>query len=155
MKSGIEHINSFFLEMILVLFFFSVSVVITLQLFVSASGRANQSRDLSAAILCAQNVAEQVKGLSSAEEVPELLKTAIHTKSGDGTDHYRVDYDKDWNRTAQKAHFSIDVSLKKSLSASGTMIDADIQVRRYQSGGDTTLFTLNPAKYLPKTVQST
>lgn len=154
MKFSTDRINSFFLEMILVIFFFSISVTITTQLFVSAAARADQSKGLSEAVFQAQSLAEQVRGLSSADELPGMLRTAVSMGESGGADRYRLTYDKTWNRTEKDPAYVIDVSLVKTASTGGTLVTADIEVSRYQSGKETRLVILNPAKYLPKTSRS-
>lgn len=150
MKFSTDRINSFFLEMILVIFFFAISVTVTTQLFVSAAARANQSRDLSEAVFQAQNLAEQVRGITAADELPAMLRTAVHTNGGSGADLYRLEYDKQWNRTGKDPSYTINVTLKKTGSDAGILVEADIEVFRNQSGRATKLVSLNPARYLPQ-----
>ncbi len=135
--------------MILVILFFSVSVTVTAQLFVSAAARADRSEDLSAAVFQAQNVAEQIRGISSPDEVPQMLLAAARTDK-DGQPVYRLTYDHDWNPTAGTPSYALDVSLAKTPSDGGTLVSADVEVFRYQSGKAVRLVELNPAKYLPK-----
>lgn len=148
MKRSSNGINSFLIEIVIVICFFSISAVAILQLFVAANNRAQQSRDLSVAVIKAQDIAEQIKGLSSPEELPELLKAA-KTASSDGADHFRIDYDQQWSQTQSAPRFAIDVAVKKSAAESGVLIDAEISVFRCKSGGEEKIFTLNTAKYLP------
>ena len=153
MKSGTNHINSFFLEMILVILFFSVSVTVTAQLFVSAAARAGQSRDLSAALLQAQNLAEQVRGISSPDELPVMLSASSRQPKRGNSGVYRLEYDKNWRRTEKNPNFTVEVSLNKTGSGSGTLVEADIEVLRNQSGSASRLVSLHPAKYFPGTSQ--
>ena len=153
MKSGTNHINSFFLEMILVILFFSVSVTVTAQLFVSAAAKAGQSRDLSAALLQAQNLAEQVRGISSPDELPAMLSVSPRLAGNGSAKLYRLEYDKDWHPTEKNPNFTVEVSLNKTGSGSGTLVEADIEVLRNQSGGAARLVSLHPAKYFPGTSQ--
>ena len=148
MKSGSGHINSFFLEMILVIFFFSISMTVTARLFVSAASRADQSRDLTAAMVQAQNLAEQVRGISSPDELPAML-SAVSENSGT----YRLKYDKNWNHTEKNPSFFVEVTMKKTSSGPGTLVEADIEVRRSQPGSSATLMSLHPAKYFSRPSQ--
>lgn len=151
MKRDANRISSFFIEIILVIGFFSISASATLQLFMMAGNRAQQSSDLSVAVIKAQNIAEQVKGLSSGEEVPQALRSAKRADSGD-TVHFLIDYDKQWNQTQGEPCYRIDVALIKKETKSGVMLDADIAVFRCKSGGENQIFKLDTAKYLPKTL---
>lgn len=149
MKRGSNQINSFFVEIIIVILFFAISAAVTLQLFVAANNRAQQSSDLSVAVIKAQNIAEQIKGLSSSDELPEALKAAKHTSSG-GTEQFQIDYDKQWNQIQSAPHYEIDVTLTKNTAESGVLVNADILVLRCKASGENKIFTLSSAKYLPK-----
>lgn len=148
MKSGSGHSNSFFLEMILVIFFFSISMTVTARLFVSAASRADQSSDLTAATVQAQNLAEQVRGISSPDELPAMLSTVA---GNNGT--YQLGYDKNWNRTEKNPSFFIEVTMKETSSGPGTLVEADIEVRRSQPGSAAPLMSLHPAKYFSRLSQ--
>ena len=150
MKRDSNQINSFFIEIIIVILFFSISAAVTLQLFVAANNRAQQSSDLSVAVIKAQDIAEQIKGLSSLDELTETLKGAKHTSSG-GTEHFLFNYDKQWNQTQSTPQYKIDIALTKSAVESGVLVHADILVSRCKPSGESQVFTLNTAKYLSKT----
>ncbi len=148
MKHRPVQINSFFIEMIIVILFFSISVVVTLQLFVAANNRAQQSSDLSAAVIKAENIAEQVKSLPTADALPKVLETANQSGSGDEL-LYTIGYDKEWNQTQSDPRYVIDVTMKKAKSDGGTMVSADISINRLHNKRTEDLYTLNSAKYLP------
>lgn len=57
-KSELRHSNLFFIELMLVLLFFSISAAVILQLFVAADNRQKQSDRIEKAVICAQSVAE-------------------------------------------------------------------------------------------------
>lgn len=145
--SGVQY-NSFFIEIILVILFFSVSVAVTLQLFVAANNRAQQSSDLSVAVIKAENIAEQVKSLSTADALPKALDTAKPSGSGD-TPHYSIGYDKEWNETESDPRYVVDVTMNKAKSDGGTMVIADISINRLHNSSTESLYRLNSAKYLP------
>lgn len=144
MKRISVQVNSFFIEIILVILFFAISVTVTLQLFVAANNRAQQSSDLSVAVIQAENIAEQVFSLSSPDQLPASLQTA--RQETDGT--YRIGYDKEWKQTDSDPRYVVNVALKKTPSAGGTMVGADITVRRQNGGKE--ICRLSSAKYLPK-----
>lgn len=150
MKRDSNQLNSFFIEIIIVILFFSISAAVTLQLFVAANNRAQQSSDLSVAVIKAQDIAEQFKGLSSLDELTEELKTAKRTSSG-GTEHFLLEYDKQWNQAQGAPQYKIDIAVKKNTVESGVLVNADISVLRCKSSGENQIFTLNTAKYLSKT----
>ncbi|MGX8700862.1 hypothetical protein [Caproiciproducens sp.] len=146
MKRNAVQVNSFFVEIILVILFFAVSATVTLQLFVQADNRARQSSDLSVAVIQAENIAEQVRSLSSPDQLPEALKTAEQDNGGS----YRILYGRDWKQTDTDPRYVADVTLKKTPSAGGTMVSVSVSVSRRQSGGDKRIYSLSSAKYLPE-----
>lgn len=149
MKRSDGSVNSFFIEIIIVICFFAVSAAVTLQLFAAANSRAQQSSDLSAAVVQAQDVAERFKGIASPEKLAETLQAVVST-SHDGTEHLRLDYDKAWNRTRSAPYYTVDIALTKDAAESGMLLKADISVLRRKTSGDNKLYTLNAARYLPK-----
>lgn len=149
MKHGTHQINSFFVEIILVILFFAISVTVTLQLFVVANNRARESRDLSTAVIKAEDIAEQVKGLSAPDALPVALANAKQTGADGGAQHYRLTFDGQWNETQTDPSYIIEVTLKKSPAKSGTLVNADITVTRDKQNKEEQLLTLNSAKYLP------
>lgn len=151
MKAGSNRIGGFFFEIVIVILFFSISVTVILQLFLSAKNRAQQSRELSAAIIKTQTVAEQIKGMSDAGQLPEALKTAAHTGSVKGTEHYTIYYDRQWNETKNAPSYSIEVTLTKSTAGSDILIDAAVLAQRCGADGKSRLFAVYPSKYLPGT----
>lgn len=148
MKHSQNSVNSFFVEIIIVILFFTISVSVTLQLFVAANNRAQQSSDLSTAVVKSEDIAEQVSGLSSADAIPKVLERATRTVSG-GVEHYRLAFDRQWNEVHSDPRYVIDIALKKTLSAGGTLVSTDITVTK-TTGGEKPVYTLNSAKYLPK-----
>jgi hypothetical protein len=57
----------FLMEFIVVILFFSLSVTVILQLFMAAHDKVEQSAEISAALLHAQNTAEQIKAIGFDE----------------------------------------------------------------------------------------
>lgn len=148
MKRSTIQINSFFIEIIIVILFFAISVSVTLQLFVTANSRAQQSSDLSVAVIKAENIAEQIKSLPSADALPKELEAAKRTGSGDGL-RYTIGYDKQWNPTDTNPRYAADVTMKRTKSNGGTLVVADISIHRLNNSGAKDLYKLSSAKYLP------
>lgn len=151
MKNGTSHIHSFFVEIILVLLFFSLSAAVTLRVFAAAGQRAQQSSELSVAVVRAEDIAEQLSGLSSPGALPKTLVSAQKTETG-GTAHYRLFFDRKWVETTDDPRYVLDVALKQTPAAGGTRVDAAISVLRRNSGGESPVYTLNSAKYFPGAV---
>lgn len=150
MKHSANSINSFFVEMILVILFFAVSASAVLQLFWSGSVRARESGDLSMAVIKSEDMAEQLQAASSPNSLTAVFGKAAHTSSGDA-DHYLLLYDRQWNPVSSSPAYVMDVSLKKSPSAAGVLYTAGISVARKTSSGEAPVYKLSTAKYLPGT----
>jgi type II secretory pathway pseudopilin PulG len=148
MKRNPTQINSFFIEIILVILFFSISVAVTLQLFVTAKNRAQQSSELNVAVIKAENIAEQVKELTAEDVLPQALVSADPHGTKDST-RYRLGYDKQWNPTKSNPRYVMDVTLEKTKSVSGTIVIADIAVSRKNQNDTKGIYQLSAAKYLP------
>lgn len=146
MKISQNHSNSFFVEITLTVLFFAISATVILQLFAAASQAARQSRDLSGAVVQAQSIAEEVRGLSAAKDLPVSLKNARQT----GARQYRLGFDKNWRQTASQPYYVADVSFQTGGEASGTVVSAEIRVSRTKSGGADLIYTLHSSKYLPQ-----
>lgn len=146
MKISQNHSNSFFVEITLTVLFFAISATVILQLFAAASQAARQSRDLSGAVVQAQSIAEEVRGLSAAKDLPVSLKNARQT----GARQYRLGFDKNWRQTASQPYYVADVSLQTGGEASGTVVSAEILISRTKSGGADLIYTLHSSKYLPQ-----
>ncbi len=79
MKNGpTTRANSFLIEMIIVLLFFSISISVTLGLFVEAHNNSISSREKNHAMILAQNVVEQVH---SGDTSLNFIEGANITKS--------------------------------------------------------------------------
>jgi hypothetical protein len=150
MNRSSDTFNSFFIEMIIVILFFAISSAVTLRLFVAADSRADQSSDLSTAVIKAQDIAEQIQGISSPDKLPAALRAAKRTGSG-GTEHFQIGYDRQWNETSGAPRYAADITVAKTTSESGMLVRAEISVSRIEPGGAIRIFALSPAKYLPKT----
>ncbi len=150
MKRKSYQLNSFFIEIILVILFFAISAGVTLQLFVSADKRARQSSELSAAVVQAENFAEQLKGLSSPGGIGDILKNAKKTGISGGREHYRISFDKSWEETKEIPSYIMDVAVLQTPTEAGVTVNAEISVCRENPNGEVVLYNLNTAKYLPK-----
>lgn len=120
--------NPFFVEIIFVILFFAVSVAVTLQLFAAAHGKAQQSKELNAAVMKAQTVAESLSGVTNSEQLSLLLPGSVKTNGENGEVRYTLSYDKDWNATTQPASYQMQILLKKAQEKNGTNLQAEITV---------------------------
>lgn len=106
----------FLMELVLVILFFSLSIAVTLRIFMAAHRQEQQSARLSAALLQAQDVAEQFRArgvvvFSSADAWQRSEQT-------DGTAYYR--------RSADS--LLVEVELRTEQGQAGCMESGEIRV---------------------------
>jgi type II secretory pathway pseudopilin PulG len=148
----ISKVNPFFVEIILVILFFSVSVAVTLQLFVAAHGKAQQSTELNAAVMKAQTVAESLEGVGSTEQLLRILPDSTKVSEKNDETLYRITYDKDWNETAQAPCYQVEVSLKQAPQTGGANLQAEIVVDKLSEKGKNSkkIYSLSAQRYVAK-----
>ena len=67
--------RAFLMEFIIVILFFSIAAVITLQLFANANNKSESNNDMINAVVCAQSVAENIRA-----EVSVYKEEGIYTR---------------------------------------------------------------------------
>jgi type II secretory pathway pseudopilin PulG len=90
------------MELILVILCFAISAAICLRVFVSAQLTADRSRDLSAAVLAAENAAECWKASAG-----DLGKCAALLNAGENGGRLIQTFDGDWRLTDGSAKFRL------------------------------------------------
>jgi len=148
----VSKVNPFFVEIILVILFFAISVAVTLQLFVAAHGKAQQSTELNAAVMKAQTVAENLEGVKSQDQLLLILPSSTKTDGKSGETVYTVSYDKDWKETSQPPCYLVEVSLKQADETSGTNLQAEIVVNKVsgKNSGNKKIYALTTEHYVAK-----
>ncbi|MDR0936888.1 MAG: hypothetical protein LBM98_09425 [Oscillospiraceae bacterium] len=129
----------FLMEFIVVILSFSLSVTITLQLFVSAYQKGERSEEISVALLHAQNIAEQIKAFGS-----DALTYGgwVKEHTADGTRRFQLVFDDG---------FTAKIVFEK-FSASRLFGVVRVYPPGADSGGgaDEALCSLNLSRYVPK-----
>ena len=148
----VSKVNPFFVEIILVILFFAISVAVTLQLFVAAHGKAQQSTELNAAVMKAQTVAENLEGVKSQDQLLLILPSSTKTDGKSGETVYTVSYDKDWKETSQPPCYLVEVSLKQADEISGTNMQAEIVVNKVsgKNSDNKKIYALTAEHYVAK-----
>ena len=139
--------NPFFLEIILVLLFLSLSSVAVLQIFSAADRVADRSAELNAAMILAQSAAETVQSAQSVQELDLLFKSSEKSEES-GTVVYRAGYDKDWQPAEKDATYTVETAVTPTQTGAGTLLTAEITVLPLK-GGASPIFSLPVKKYLP------
>lgn len=128
--------NTLLMELIIVILFFSLSAVITLQLFVTAHEQSTLSHDKTMALLRAQNVAEELR----ADESSVLTGFSELEE-----DRYMICYNEDWEPSGETGAYEMSVQVERKPSEYGTMMELDVRVNK----GGQELCSLQTSRYLP------
>lgn len=124
--------QSFFLELAMVILFFSLAAAVVVRFFAAGNELSNRSRDVNGAVLAAQSMAESL----AAESAPS------------GETEWSVYYDADWNPSETPAAFRLDVSALSEETGAGVLYRYEIAVTA--EGETEPLFTLDTARYRPE-----
>lgn len=105
------------LEIVLSIGIFTIISVFILQLFLSADSLERQAKDISKAVIYAENVAEVIKSYGSVESGMNflgfsknfgILEYEIEEKwSKKEMTHYVLSYDQDWNITKEERTYEV------------------------------------------------
>jgi hypothetical protein len=131
--------RAFLTEFIIVILFFSIAAVITIQLFANANDKSNKNEELIDAVICAQTVAENIKS-----EIAIYNSEGIYTK-------YR---DKDMNYVSEKDYFEEKVIVSvvdSAISEAGMLYNYEIIILNSITNEE--IYSLNMSKYVSKEVQ--
>lgn len=118
MRSSPSRTSLFLMELILVILCFTVSAAICLRVFVSAKSTADRSRDLSAAVLAAENAAECWKASEG-----DLVECAALLHAGENGDGIIQAFDGYWRTTDGSPEYRLLLNAQNG-DASISVVDA-------------------------------
>ncbi len=146
---GVSKMNSFYVEIIVVLLFFSLSAAIIIQQFVVAHNKSQLSEDTSAATVYAQNWLEQLQTCDTSEDLSERLPSEA---VWDGKNKAVLFYDGDWNliSSQQDAVYTARISMEVQERESGTMLLIFVQMEKNTQQEPFLLCSLESKRYLPE-----
>jgi type II secretory pathway pseudopilin PulG len=128
-KQGIR-INTFLVEIVVVILFFALSATVTLQLFVAAHNRQRESSEISAAMLQAQSLVEQFRA-------GETMDATLY-------------FDEDWNPVMGSGKYEVALRVNPEERAAGQMLVANVRVVRSAADGtEKEIYGLTAKKYVP------
>ena len=128
--------RSFFIELILVIFFFFVSAAITLQLFACAQQMSRQSAAKTGAIFAAESALERV----CASERGDF---SLFTGTPDAAGRLVLGYDADWRPVSEKPAYQLVLTRSESIRPGGIMVWITASVL----SDETEIFSLTGQKY--------
>lgn len=118
--------QSFFMEMAMVILFFSIALAVIVRLFSQGAILSEQSKDMSGAILAAQTVAQTLEKSETDQS-------------------YTLYYDENWNMTWENPYYAIQVDVQAAPNGINVLCSYSIEVYLYRQ--DRPLFQLQSQKY--------
>lgn len=118
--------QSFFMEMAMVILFFSIALAVIVRLFSQGAILSEQSKDMSGAILAAQTVAQTLERSETDQS-------------------YTLYYDENWNMTWENPYYAIQVDMQATPNGINVLCSYSIEVYLYRQ--DRPLFQLQSQKY--------
>lgn len=118
--------QSFFMEMAMVILFFSIALAVIVRLFSQGAILSEQSKDMSGAILAAQTVAQTLERSETDQS-------------------YTLYYDENWNMTWENPYYAIRVDVQAAPNGINVLCSYSIEVYLYRQ--DRPLFQLQSQKY--------
>lgn len=142
-KSSAKHISSFFIEIILVVFFFSITCAILVQIFGKAYTSNNQADKINSAINKGQNLSEV---FSSKGDIKGTFSTVFgDTKSlTENTKAYTATFNNKWESATKDIFYSVKITPTTEKTDSGIIKTAKIEIYN----NDELLFSTVSSKYL-------
>ncbi|WMJ22324.1 hypothetical protein RBG61_10025 [Paludicola sp. MB14-C6] len=142
--------NSFFIEIIIAILFFSLCVAITLQLFVDAHLKSVLSAETNIAIVRLQNEAEEIKSSKSFSNIQRVYQQYQNQTENNEKLTYQIPLDDDWNITKGKAKYFIHIKLKNTLMSNGIMVQANIAAIKIDNNAKKALCDIDVNHYIAK-----
>jgi Tfp pilus assembly protein PilE len=138
--------NAIFVELIVVILFFSLSVLLAVQLFTRAQVKSLRSERENHALLRAQSAVECLLGYDPRSGSPAPLPEGC---TADG----QLYYDKNWTVTssAADAAYRMDITAQPQETETGCLVTVNVSVTQTREGhAEDTLLTLATDYYLPQ-----
>ena len=123
----------FLMELVLVIFFFSICAAICVSIFGSAQTMADNSENVSRAAVEARSAASCFKAAEG-----DLEQTALLLNGVEADDSVLVYFDNNWNRTADAETAWYAVQLKQRIQPG----EADVYILQLDTASDNILFSI-------------
>lgn len=126
-----DRTRAFITEFIIVVLFFSIASVLTVQLFVAASAKSNEARAVTNAGIAIESTIENILALESADDIKE-------------DNEYTRYFDSQWNETTEeKSKYILTVENEFTSSEAGSLLSGKVNVY----GEETTVISTSYSKY--------
>ncbi len=140
--------NAFFIEIIIVILFFSLSMAVILQLFVAAHKKSALSSERSQSMVQVQTLAEEFGALGTGEDPLGFLEVPVSSEG----DTYTASlyFDDQWRSVEENPAYVLRVTARAEAREAGVMLCAELTAERPHAGQETeTLYSLQTQKYAP------
>lgn len=124
----------FLMELVIVIFFFSICAAICVNMFGSAQQMADDSENLSRAVVEARSAASCYKAADG-----DLEKTAYLLDGVQLDDSAAVYFDEAWNKTADSENAQFAVQLKQRTNPG----EADVYILQLNKASDNIIFSIS------------
>jgi type II secretory pathway pseudopilin PulG len=137
-------LNTFFVEMLLVLLLFSVCAAVTLLFFGRSHQMAEQSCEKSRAVLCVQNAEQDF--LTGGEQA--VLREAAQKQQKENGVSCELWYDKDWRLSQKENAYRLVFKTEHTTRTAGEYVTVTMHVLAGPS--KETVYSVTTGKYFPK-----
>ena len=139
--------NSFFIEIIIVLLFFSLSAAVILQVFVSAHQKSTLSNEQNLSMVKAQELTEEFKAYSEPGRLLGFLADTEIASDSTGASSAEILLGKDW-KPSSSPKYILHITVTPEQKAAGTLLHSEVSVVRAEQKQDV-LYQLETNKYVP------
>lgn len=143
-KTSVKHLNSFFVEIILVILFFSLACAILVQVFGKAYSNHNEANYINSATIKGQSISETFASNGSVEKtISKFFGNDFPVDSSDNT--FILNFDSEWKNTNKNIFYIIKITPSTESSSAGNLNIAKIEI--YNK--DKLIFSTQASKYIP------
>ena len=142
-KTSAKHLNSFFVEIIFVVFFFSIACAILIQVYGKAFSHNKEAENINSASIKGQCLSETFASNGSVEKtISEVFGSNFPVNNIDNK--YILNFNKDWKHSDKNTFYSIEITFNKENSDAGSLNIAKIEIYNKSN----LLFSTHSSKYI-------
>lgn len=116
--------NTFLIELIIVILFFSLCIATTLQLFVIAHQKSELNKNTNIALIKVQSTAESLNSLNNQNNMDFLVENMRKTST---SGEYEIWYDSKWNIEMTTPTFKQLIEIDEDTMSNGLMLTIKVK----------------------------
>lgn len=144
-------INTFLVEIIIVILFFSLCVGITLQLFVNSHIKNKLNSDMNMALIIVQTKAEEFKQIETQEDYKQLYKTTSQYRE-DNKDVYSFYFDENWKQTQNPSVYIIKATVKEEIIQTGEILSVRFEAKKIYEDNKNPIIEIETGVFLQPSI---